>query len=398
MSGHHGNQTKIKARHYKTNKPVLVTLADGVIFKMEILSGAESESVGNWPQIAPGLVDLQINGYKNLDFNRFPVSVDTVKQATRALWEEGVTTFLPTVITNSDQSIEQAVGAIALACDEDPASDAGIAGIHVEGPFISTEEGARGAHKKKYVTAPNWEWFQRWQEAAGWRIKILTLSPEWPEAASFIEKCTDSGVVVSIGHTAASVEQIREAVNAGAKMSTHLGNGSHLMIPRHRNYIWEQLADDRLTAGIISDGFHLPESLLKIFCKVKRRRAFIVSDATHLSGMPEGEYGYEAHEHGVVKTKEGKLHVKGNSELLAGSAQMQPWGIRHLVRSQICDLPEAWDKASIIPAGIMKFPVEQGLKVGFPADLVLFKWEKEEEEISILQTYKNGKPCLSFGS
>jgi len=107
------------------------------------------------------------------------------------------------------------------------------------------------------VRRPDLDEFRRFQDAAQGNIRLFTLSPEWPEAPKFIEAVTKDGVVVSIGHTKASAAQIQDAVSAGATMSTHIGNGAHAVLPRHPNYIWEQLAEDRLTAGFIIDGIHL---------------------------------------------------------------------------------------------------------------------------------------------
>ncbi|MEF3307173.1 N-acetylglucosamine-6-phosphate deacetylase [Paenibacillus sp. GYB003] len=371
--------------HYATGKPVRVLVRDGVIAELEALDYAPTDKL---PWIAPGLVDLQINGYAGDDFNTLPFTADTVVRASRALWSEGVTSYYPTVITNSPEAIEEAVGIIAGACDRDARTNRSIAGIHVEGPFISPEDGARGAHGLEFVRAPDWELFERWQRAAGGRIRILTLSPEWPNSAEFIAKCAASGVTVSIGHTAATPEQIREAVRAGARMSTHLGNGAHLTLPRHPNYIWEQLAQDDLWSCVIADGFHLPESVLKVVFRTKGAQAMMVSDAVYLCGMPPGEY--ETHVGGkVVLTEEGRLSLAGNPKILAGSAQMLLWGIEHVLRSGLADLTDAWEMSSVRPARFMKLPAGDGLTAGAPADIVRF--ERSGDRIRVLETYKDGE-------
>ena len=379
-----GNVTTVEGIHYRTKEPVTVHIERGRISAIQPLS---TEKKAALPWIAPGLVDLQINGYCGSDFNTIPIAAGAVQRATRGLWKEGVTSYYPTVITNGDAEIEQAMQSIARACDEDPAAHAGVAGIHLEGPFISPEDGPRGAHDSLYTKAPSWPLFQRWQEAARGRIKIITLSPEWPGSVEFIERCVEQGVTVSIGHTSASPEQIDAAVKAGARMSTHLGNGAHLMLPRHPNYIWEQLSQDGLTACLIADGFHLPESVLKVILRTKGERALLVSDAVYLSGMEPGVY--DNHIGGrVVLTPEGRLHLADNPGLLAGSVQLLPWGISHLARSGMAALEEAWDMASIRPAAFMQLPSQNGLSVGSPADLALFEWNRQS--LSIVQTYKNG--------
>ena len=380
----------IRARHYRTHLPVTIAMKEGTI--MEIapieegsLHSGEKEPL---PFIGPGLVDLQINGYMGYDFNDSPVDPATVTAATRELWKEGVTTYYPTVTTNTDANIESGMMAIAQACERDEDCARSVAGIHLEGPFISPIDGPRGAHKADYVMAPNWSAFQRWQEAAGGRIRMVTMSPEWPEATEFIAACVASGVKAAIGHTAATSEQIAEAIAAGATMSTHLGNGAHLLMPRHPNYLWDQLASDELWAGLIADGFHLPASVLKVAMKMKGDRAILVSDAVHLGGLPPGTYHSRKRTY-VVKTPEGRIHLADNPGLLSGSGQMLPWGIAHLTRNGLASLADAWDMASIRPSTYMELPTAAGLAAGAPADVVLFEWK--EGSVRILHTYKNGK-------
>ncbi len=377
--------TLIEGIDYQTAERVLLEINNGKIINIERLPNSKENVL---PYIGPGLVDLQINGYKGYDFNTLPITKEQIKTVTKLLWEQGVTTYYPTVITNSDEAIEESVATIAEAIISYKAVGDSIPGIHVEGPFISPEDGPRGAHAKAYVKAPDWDLFQRWQKAAKGRIKIITISPEWPGATEFISKCVQNDVIVAIGHTAATPEEIRQAVDAGATMSTHLGNGAHIMLPRHPNYIWEQLALDNLTTFLIADGFHLPESFLKVAMKVKGPRAMLVSDAVYISGLEPGEY--DTHIGGkVVLTPEGKLHTVENSKILAGSAQMLNHGISHLVRSNLTSLETAWEMSSIRPAAFMELPQRQGLTIGAPADLVLFNWH--ESQVKLIETYKAGE-------
>jgi N-acetylglucosamine-6-phosphate deacetylase len=379
-------KTCLTGRHYRTGMPIDVTITDGRIEEIRLLEADLQEQL---PWIGPGLVDLQINGYAGRDFNQAPLAKETVVELTRDLWKKGVTTYYPTVITNSEDKISQVLGAISEACREDSLTSSCIRGIHLEGPFLSSEDGPRGAHSKSYITAPNWALFQRWQEAAEGRIAFVTMSPEWPEADRFIERCTESGVTVSIGHTNASPEEIRSAITAGARVSTHLGNAAHLMLPRHPNYIWEQLAADELWACMIADGFHLPDSVLKVFMKVKGDKAILVSDAVFLSGLEPGRY--TTHIGGeVVLAPSGKLHLAENANLLAGSAQMLLWGIQHLVKKGLSSLADAWDMASIRPSELMGLPTAKGLQQYAPADIVLFEF-KDDRSLHILSTFKEGK-------
>jgi N-acetylglucosamine-6-phosphate deacetylase len=344
------------------------------------------------PVAAPGLVDLQINGFAGLDFNTLPVPDDLPGRVTRALWREGVTSYLATVITNAPDAIEACVRAIAKGCAADADAAAGIAGIHLEGPFISGEDGPRGAHDRRFVRPPDWKLLERWQKAAEGRIRFVTLSPEYPESSDFIRRCVAAGIAVSIGHTAATPEAIRDAVAAGATFSTHLGNGCHLTLPRHPNYLWEQLAQEPLYACVIADGFHLPDAVLKVILRVKGDRTLVTSDAVYLSGLPAG--AYTTHIGGrVVLTPEGRLHLEDNPKLLAGSAQMIVRGVEHLVRRGLAPLPEAWDMASVRPAAAMGLPAGKGLRAGAPADLVLF--DRKGDSVTVLETWKSGRRVYS---
>ncbi|MBW5446475.1 amidohydrolase family protein [Cohnella sp. CFH 77786] len=378
---------RLKALHYQTEQPVAIDIENGTIVRIAEAE-ADWEERLSLPFAAPGLVDLQLNGYEGIDFNRMPLTADEICDAVRKLWQQGVTAFYPTIVTNRPNSILQAMTAIRQACKRDPAVASSIPGIHLEGPFISPHDGARGAHHKAYVRQPDWELFCHWQEASGGRIAIVTLSPEWEGSGTFIRKCTDSGVTVSIGHTSAMPEQIREAVACGARLTTHFGNGVHLTLPRHPNYLWEQLAQDELWTCLIADGFHLPDQVLKVVLKVKGPRALLVSDAVYLSGLPAGEY--TTHIGGrVVLSPEGRLYMAEQEQLLAGSAQLLLRGIEHLASRGLAEPAAAWDMASTGPAGFMGLPAAAGLSGGAPADLVLFR--RENGKITVERTYKSGK-------
>ncbi|WP_261800059.1 N-acetylglucosamine-6-phosphate deacetylase [Paenibacillus sp. PAMC21692] len=382
---------KLKALHYETEQPITIEIEHGRITRIT-WSEAEHAERASLPYAAPGLVDLQINGFLGNDFNRFPLDPGMVGDTVRQLWKEGVTGFCPTIVTNRPESIIEAMKAIRQACESDPAAASCIPGIHLEGPFISAQDGARGAHRKDFVRQPDWELFSAWQEASGGRIAIVTMSPEWEGSEEFILRCADSGVTVSIGHTAATSEQIREAVACGARMSTHFGNAAHLMLPRHPNYLWEQLAQDDLWSCVIADGFHLPDQVLKVVMKVKGPRALLVSDAVYLSGLPAGEY--TTHVGGRVKLDaDGRLCLAENEQLLAGSAQMLLWGIERLANRGLAELGTAWNMASTGPAGFMGLPAAAGLSDGAPADLVLFR--RDGGRLSVESTYKSGKLVFS---
>lgn len=374
----------VTGRLYLTGEAVRFTLKEGLIADVEKAREGDDKSL----IIAPGLTDLQVNGYAGLDLNTDPLLPETVRDISVKLWSEGVTTFFPTVITNSSERIVNYVSVIADACSRFPEAAGAVGGIHLEGPFISPENGARGAHPAEHVRPPDWDLFCEWQEACGGMIRIITLSPEWPDSADFIRRAAASGVTVSIGHTAATPEQIREAVEAGATLSTHLGNGSHQMLPRHRNYIWEQLAADELYASIISDGFHLPEAVMKVFLRMKPGRIILVSDATGLTGMPPGDY--TTHIGGeVTLTEAGKLHVKGNPDMLAGSGKSLLHCVETIVSKGLVSLAEALDMAGRTPYRLAGLPGDCLPVSGGVADLVLLK--EESGGLQVVRTVKAGR-------
>ncbi len=370
--------------HYQTGQCIQIAVKNGLI---DCISPSGKSDHAELPYIAPGLIDLQVNGYRGVDFNDTTLTVEKVAVITQQLLNQGVTAYMPTVITNSKQNTLMLLSIIAEACEQSDLVSSCIAGIHLEGPFISNQEGPLGAHDKQHVYAPDWDLFKQWNTTSGNRIKIVTLSPEWAEAAAFTRRCVERGILVSIGHTAATTDQITAVIDAGATMSTHLCNGTHQVLPRHPNYIWDQLADDRLSAGFIGDGFHLPASVIKVILKMKGQKAILVSDSVSLAGLPPGSYhtpvGGE-----VVLTDNGKLHLANKPNTLAGSAHTLVQAIAHLCNNSLSSLPDAINLASVNPANLLALPQQAGLTSGAPADLMLFY--KRNNALQISATYKRG--------
>lgn len=328
--------------------------------------------------IRPGLIDLQVNGVNGIDFNDVSLTPKDVLDASEYLLMKGVTQFFPTVITNSDEHITQLLKILVTACDSHPLVDAMVKGFHLEGPFISPKEGAKGAHDSKYIKAPDWDVFSRYQKAAKGRIKLVTIAPEWEGACDFIKKCKENQVLVSMGHSLASTQQIRLAAEAGLSLSTHLGNGVPLLIQRHPNVLWDQLAEENLTTMIIADGHHLPDSFLRIVLKVKKDNVILVSDATKFAGMAPGEYttfiGGE-----VTLDKNGKLSIKGGDGLLAGAAKNLIECIETLLSRRLASMDEAWHMASTAVHRLFeknKVPLQNPFE-----DKVEFKMENNKIEI-----------------
>ncbi|HOC18175.1 MAG TPA: amidohydrolase family protein [Vicinamibacterales bacterium] len=316
----------------------------------------------------PGFLDLQVNGFAGVDFNDPATTPDQVRHAAAVMRQHGVTRFLPTIISSSAATFETCARTVLRA------NDAAIAGIHLEGPYISPEDGARGAHRREDVAPASIDDFKRRQDAAGGRIRLVTVAPEVPGAIALIEHLRASGIRVAIGHTAASPEQIREAVRAGATLSTHLGNGCANMLPRHPNFIWEQLAADELAASLIVDGHHLPPATVKTMVRAKTpRRVVLVTDAIAAAGQPPGEYQLGALRVRLDET--GRAAVPGQPNL-AGSALSLDRAVGNVVKFAGISLEEALAMASTQPAAYL------GVEPGGSLDL---EWDPARFTLRVLK-------------
>ncbi|MGE5486919.1 MAG: N-acetylglucosamine-6-phosphate deacetylase [bacterium] len=369
-----------------TGGPVRVVFSD-VIASAGPFTGAGFKRVF----VAPAWIDLQVNGYAGVDFNDPAAPHDAIARAIGALHATGVARFFPTVITGSPERMCGALRNLADARERVPGG-AAIEGFHIEGPYISAEDGPRGAHPRRWVRRPDIHEFHRMQEAARGLIRIVTLAPEWPDAPRFIERVTEEGVVAAIGHTAADAAQIAAAVSAGARISTHLGNAAHSTIERRSNYIWEQLAEDRLAASFIVDGFHLDAAFLKVALRAKRTgRAILVTDAAQPAGAAPGRY--RLGEQDVEYTADGRIVLAGASRL-AGSALSLDRAISNVMRIAGIPLSDAVAMATLNPARAARIEGRlNGLAPGERGDIAVFTLG--EGAISIERTYSAGELVFS---
>ncbi len=338
--------------------------------------------------LSAGFIDLQVNGFAGVDFNNPDVPVDEVGRAIRALFSTGVTRFFPTVITGSPARMTAALRNLAHAARDLEDGEA-IAGLHVEGPHISREDGPRGAHPAEWVRPPDVNEFRAWQEASNGLVRMVTVAPEWTGAAAYIDELARAGVVVAIGHTAASGEQIRDAVAAGATVSTHLGNGAHWRLPRHPNYIWEQLAEDRLMASFIADGVHLDAAFLTSAIRAKgAQRCLLVTDASTPAGAAPGPY--QLGELAVELTAEGRVVLEG-TDRLAGSALRMNAAVSHAVSLAGLDWSTAVAMATTNPARAAHLKGRMaGLAADELADLVRFRINSFGH-VEVLETWMRGR-------
>lgn len=357
------------ARRYDTHELAVVEIHGERILRVRSAMPQQA-TTSPVPWVAPGLVDIQVNGYGGQEFSSLELTPERVATIVRQHFAFGVTQLCPTLTTQSFEMLSHGMRAIDAACQLWPDVERAIAGIHLEGPYFSTEDGPRGAHPKEHCRRPDWDEFQRLQEAAGGRIVVLTMSPEFDESADFIAHVVASGVTVAIGHTGADGAHIHAAVDAGAGLSTHLGNGAHRMLRRHPNYLWDQLAEDRLTASLIVDGHHLPPEVVKTFVRAKTpARCVLVSDVSGLAGLPAGRYTSSGCELEILP--DGRLVIAGQDQLLAGANLPIGVGVANVMRFAGVDLKTALDMATRQPAELVRTR-SGGLCPGDWADLVLF--------------------------
>ena len=294
----------------------------------------------------PGFCDLQVNGFAGVDFNAHDLTGDRVSEALERMHATGVTQCLPTLITSSVERFS--ANARILAALKPRATETRAVGIHMEGPYVSAEDGPRGAHPIDHVQPASVDGFKRRQDAANGRIVLVTLAPEVPGAVSLIQYLADSDIRVALGHTAASPRQIADAVAAGATLATHLGNGCAEMLPRHPNAIWEMLAADELFASLIVDGHHLPPATVKAMMRAKGvDRTILVTDAIAAAGCGAGAYAIG----GVacVLGENGRVSLPG-TPYLAGSALTMDRAIGNVARFTGLPIETVIPMASTTPA------------------------------------------------
>ncbi len=379
-------QKEILGRELSTGRSILVTIENDIVTSIR----RSEEMAALW--ISAGLVDLQVNGYLGLDLNGPDLTSATVSKLARALLATGVTTFAPTVITAPEGALRERIACIAEACAQDPIAAACIPYIHVEGPYISSREGYRGAHAADCVRPPSLAEFAQWQACCDGRVGLVTLSPHFPGSREYIYALRQQGVHVSLGHTHASQEEIQSAVHAGARLSTHLGNGIALQIDRHPNPIWSQLAENRLTASFIADGHHLPGEVLTAMLRAKGlERSILVSDLIALAGMPPGRYVTPVG--GAVElTDTGRLTMKGTSTL-AGAVLPLIACVGRAVQMTGFSLAQVISMTTESPG---RFAGNRGrLRLGDRADIIRFEWDARESVAAVRDVWLAGEPVFT---
>lgn len=385
------DQEAVTGLYYADNKPVAITLRDGKISevkRIKTLPEASRDII-----IAPGFIDNQVNGFAGVSFTfgGGDLTPEGVKKATAELWKTGVTTYIPTLTTNSYELLSKNISVLAGVID-DPGILGSIPGFHLEGPFISPVDGFRGAHPLRFVRPPDWDEFLELNKAAGNKIIQVTVAPETEGAMDFISRCKSAGIIVGLGHHNGDAQTVAEAIDCGAGIATHLGNGCANMINRHNNPLWPQLSDDRMMISIIGDGFHLNPEEIRVFYKVKGpEKTIITSDVTSYAALLPGKF-VNIEGDTLELTPEGMVKYPAQN-VLAGSASPLKKGIANVMKVTNCTLADAVNMVTRNPANLYGFDDRGTIEPGKRADLVLFRIKNNEFEI--VRTIVNGKIVYS---
>ncbi len=375
-------------------KTVVCTVKDGVIVQIKESSNPKSADIGDEETIiAPLLFDIQVNGGFGISIQDENLTEDKLLELSHRLFQSGVIRWVPTLVSNSIEKTEFLCRIIGDSLRKNKELSFAIPGIHLEGPWISAEDGPRGAHPKECIRPPSIKEFEKYYQATGGKILYVTLAGEQKNAIPFIQYLVSKGVHVSLGHHNADITIMRKAVDAGARLCTHLGNGIHNYIHRHDNPIWYSLAEERLSVSIIADGHHLPPAILKTIAKCKKyNNVILISDATQLMGMPAGvyrEFGTE-----VELKKDGKICLKG-TPYLAGSATPLLACIPIWKESTSQSLDRCFKCASIVPARILKVKIPRfRFRKGAKANFICAKINREKNTLIPLAIFCNSENFL----
>jgi N-acetylglucosamine-6-phosphate deacetylase len=377
---------EIAGRDTLTGKMLRVTIDEGLVVDVRETDGKDDV----W--LSTGLVDLQVNGFLGHDVNDPDLTVEDIAALVDDESREGVTRFLPTITTASEWQIVAALETIRRAREAEPKIKAAIPFVHVEGPHISDEDGPRGAHPRSHIRPPSFEEFERWQKASGDLVGLVTMSPHFVNSGAYIAALSARGVHVAIGHTHASPDEIHAAAEAGAALSTHLGNGAHASLPRHPNYIWSQLADDRLTATFVADGHHLTKDAFVAMMKAKGvKRSILVSDSVGFAGLRPGNYR-RADGAEVTLHPGGRLELRHSPYLAGGAMSLNAVVATALSRGWL-SIDAAILMTTSNPARILG--QERRIAAGAKADLISFSWSPGDSKLSVREVIAPGRLLLA---
>ncbi|MCB1246222.1 MAG: N-acetylglucosamine-6-phosphate deacetylase, partial [Acidimicrobiia bacterium] len=334
--------------------------ADGEPIDLAIAGGIFVEQAHDAPVLdasgltaVPGFIDIQMNGGWGHDFTNDPTSIWEVG---RVLPRTGVTSFCPTIITSPHDRIEAAQAAMAQRPDGYVGAEP--LGLHIEGPHLSEER--RGTHPKDLLMPPSGS------RLTGDHVAIATIAPELDGAVDLVTTYVMMDIVVSIGHSAATAEQARAAIDAGATLGTHLFNGMPPIGGREPGIAGALLMDQRTRFGVIVDDVHLHDDILAMIWKLAPDRAILITDAIAAAGMPDGRY-----EIGNIAVEVSEGAVRNDEGNLAGSVLTMDVGLSNIMRRANVALPAAVRALTANPAAALNRPDLGTIAIGNRGDVVL---------------------------
>lgn len=317
-------------------------------------------------QVAPGFIDLQLNGCGGVMFND-TITAATLETMHQTNLRSGTTSFLPTLITTSDEDMRAAIALVQAYRQQQPSS---VLGLHLEGPYLNPRR--KGIHNERFVRAPDWDMIKTILAAGPEVVRLVTLAPEQVEP-EMIERLDEAGIVVSAGHSDATFEQAIASIHQGVRMATHLFNAMSPWQGRSPGLVGAVLQQPQVYAGIIADGQHVHFASIELVHRLKQDRLILVSDATPPVGtrLTSFEIGGQQ-----VFYREGRCVSADGT--LGGSALTLMEAIANCVRFAHIPLPEAVRMASTYPAALLGMAGELGrIAPGYCANLAIFSdtWE-----------------------
>ena len=297
-----------------------------------------------------GLVDLQVNGYAGVDFNDAALDAGALDHALGAMRADGVALCLPTLITAPAGVLAARFAALDAAVAASRLGPGMVPGYHLEGPFLSAEPGYAGCHPPGAMCDPDPALLAALEAPLRRPILLLTLAPERSGALALIRELAARNRLAAIGHTAADPATVEAAAEAGAVLSTHLGNALPSPQPKFTSPLMAQLAEDRLSASFIADGIHIPPAALRVLLRAKAGRAILVTDATAAAAALPGRY--RLGDLAIARDGDGRVTLP-DSDRLAGSALTLAGAVSNLVAWGLATEAEARAMARDRPAALL---------------------------------------------
>lgn len=351
--------------------------ADGRIARTTPLAAApKNEDV----VVTPGLVDIQVNGFAGVDFNAPGLDAEGLDRALSGMLSCGVTRCLPTLITNGEAELIALLRDLDAAVSQSKLGPLMVPGYHIEGPFLSPEDGYAGCHPPQHMRSASRALVQKLEDVSTRPLKIMTVAPEIEGVLDLIPFLVSRGIACAIGHSAASRAVTDAAIEAGASMSTHLGNGVPHLLNKNENPLFVQLGRDRLMASFIADGIHIPTDMLQSWLRAKTiGRSILVTDATAGAGVPGKTGTFTIGAQKIERHADGSVRLPG-SRYLAGSAASMDQMLRNVMRWYGLTVADAIRLARENPLRAVSLPVENP-GVDQPADFV--EWESRDDEMHV---------------